>query len=150
MLQWEQLLEQQQEEALTGVGETFAEAKTRFDSEISDLTGGTTDPKAISANIQNLQKKGEGLVKQRDNTNDDAAITKFTTEINKTNDAINNNKEALDRLASSSELAAKALGEVTKIKDLQKNRSELVNKLLTQTPENTKKTTKSNPKPLKP
>ena len=126
-------------EALTGVGETFAEAKTRFDSEISDLTGGTTDPKAISANIQNLQKKGEGLVKQRDNTNDDAAITKFTTEINKTNDAINNNKEALDRLASSSELAAKALGEVTKIKDLQKNRSELVNKLLTQTPEEAKK-----------
>jgi hypothetical protein len=126
-------------EALTGVGETFAEAKTRFDSEISDLTGGTTDPKAISANIQNLQKKGEGLVKQRDNTNDDAAIAKFTTEINKTNDAINNNKEALDRLADSSELAAKALGEVTKIRDLQKNRSEVVNKLLTQTPEEAKK-----------
>jgi len=126
-------------EALTGVGETFAEAKARFDSEISDLTGGITDPKAIRANIQNLEKKGAALVEQRKNTDDEAAIAKFTTEINKTNDAINNNREGLERLANSSELAAKALGEVTKIRDLQKNRSEVVNKLLTQTPEEAQK-----------
>ena len=129
-------------EALTGVGESFAEAKTRFDSEISNLTGGTTDPKVIGANIENLQNRGKGLIEQRDNavaTGTDADVQKFVTELNQTNDSIRDNREALDRLANSSELAGKALGEVTKVRDLQKNRSELVNKLLTQTPEEAKK-----------
>jgi len=126
-------------EALTGIGETFAEAKTRFDSEISDLTGGTTDPKAISANIENLQNRGKGLVEQIGNSTNNDDIIKFREELDQTNNSIRDNREALERLANSSELAAKALGEVTKVRDLQKNRSELVNKLLTQTPEEAKK-----------
>jgi hypothetical protein len=125
-------------EAQTGVGESFEEAKARFDQEVGDLTGGITDPTAIRQNIQNLeqqrQQQQEDLKKANDAGDVDEA-KKLTTNLTATNTALNNNREALDKLADSAELAQKALDEVKNIKGLQQGREDFVNKLLTGTPE---------------
>jgi TP901 family phage tail tape measure protein len=125
-------------EAQTGVGESFDEAKARFDQEVGALTGGITDPTAIRQSIQNLEKQREQQQEDLKKANDAGDVDeakKLTTNLTATNTALNNNREALDKLADSAELAQKALDEVKNIKGLQQGREDFVNKLLTSTPE---------------
>jgi len=130
-------------EAQTGVGESYAEAKAKSDSSIARLTGGVTDPQAIGRNIDALTARRDQQMKARDaaasdpnltpKQQEDAAI-KFAKDIQATNNALNDNREALDKLANSAEVAQKALDEVKNIRGLQQDRENFVNQLLTNTP----------------
>jgi TP901 family phage tail tape measure protein len=131
-------------EAQTGVGESFSEAKAKSDSSIARLTGGVTDPQAIGRNIDALMARRDQQMKDRDaalsnpNLTQDQqkdAATKFAKDIQATNNALNDNREALDKLANSAEVAQKALDEVKNIRGLQQDRENFVNQLLTNTPE---------------
>ena len=139
-------------EAQTGVGESYAEAKTKSDSSIARLTGGVTDPQAIGRNIDGLMAQRDQQMKNRDTaasnpalTQDQQkeAVTKFTKDIQATNNALNDNREALDKLANSADVAQKALDEVKNVKGLQQDRENFVNQLLTNTPEEADKLNQS-------
>lgn len=125
-------------EAQTGVAESFDEANAKFMSDIGNLTGGITDPQAIGRNIEGLNKQYSDIEKQKQaalDRRDMDSAAKFTQQLQDTTDKLNNNKEALDKLANSAELAQKALDEVKNIRGLQQNREDFVNQLLTNTPE---------------
>jgi hypothetical protein len=139
-------------EAQTGVGESYSEAKAKSDSDIARLTGGATDPQAIGRNIDTLTARRDQQMKDRDaaasNPNltkkqQEDEATKFAKDIQATNNALNDNREALDKLANSAELAQKALDEVKNIKGLQQDRENFVNQLLTNTPEEADKLNQS-------
>jgi len=139
-------------EAQTGVGESYDEAKAKFDSDIKQLTGGATDPQAIGQNIDNLTAKRKQQMDARDAAMSNPNLTqdqqkaeaeKFAKDIQATNNALNDNREALDKMANSAELAQKALDEVKNVKGLQQDRENFVNQLLTNTPEEADKLNQS-------
>lgn len=139
-------------EAQTGVGESYAEAKTKSESDIRQLTGGATDPQAIGRNIDGLMAQRDQQMKNKNAAESNPAltpdqqkeaVTKFTKDIQATNNALNDNREALDKLANSADVAQKALDEVKNIKGLQQDRENFVNQLLTNTPEEADKLNQS-------
>ena len=127
-------------EVTTGVGETFEEMKARRDQEIAGLTGGLTDPTAIRQNIQKMSAQAPAEQAALDKVISNPASTDkereaATSKFMKFNESLNNSKEALDKLADSTELAEKALSDLKNVRELQKNRESFVNTLLTNTPE---------------
>jgi hypothetical protein len=129
-------------ETLTGIPQSFTDTKQSSMFETARLTGGITDPTAIGQNIINLQKQGSVLQTNIQQANDNGQTDKaaqFAIQLDKINNQINNSKEALDNLANSSDLVSKAFSEIQKTQGYMQNRTNLTDKLLTQTPEEAKK-----------
>ena len=129
-------------EMLTGIPQSFSDTKQSSMFETARLTGGITDPTAIGQNILNLQKQGSALQTNIQQANDNGETDKaaqFAIQLDKINNQINNSKEALDNLANSSDLVSKAFSEIQKTQEYMQNRTNLTDKLLTQTPEEAKK-----------
>lgn len=107
------------------------------DQPIRSMTGGTTDPAQIRANINRLENT-RGQLQQgmqgAQNRQDFGAVQAFNTELIRTNTALRDNYDALETLANSGEKASIALDEVNKIQQKQQAGTGLVEGLVTSTP----------------
>ena len=129
-------------QAITGRSESFSEMKGRLNADTARLTGGLTDPTAIGKQILSLQQRGSTLqsqIKQANDSGQTEKAAKFAQELDKINSQINNSSQALDNMANSGDLAAKALDDIADKKALLQSRTNVTETLLTQSPEEAKK-----------
>ena len=122
---------------MTGVDASFGETALISARRTGRDTGGRTDPFAILENIERLNKKSEDLEAKRDRaaTTDTDAYAKHTLELDENNRELARNKAALERLASSGELAAAALRDLSEIRALQDQTINQAKGILTRSPE---------------
>lgn len=119
--------------------------QARQNARISNLTGGITDPKQISQDIINKQKRQQELESElRTNTDlgtEEGAnkAKKAALELGELTLSIEKNKQALDILANSTDVASAALGKIQTIMDAMQGQGEFLDKLATATPEEAQK-----------
>ncbi len=122
---------------MTGVDASFGETALISARRTGRDTGGRTDPFAILQNIENLNKESEDLERKRAAVKgkDSDAFAKHTLELDENNRELARNKAALEKLASSGELAAAALRELSEIRALQDQTINQAKGILTRSPE---------------
>lgn len=126
-------------QAKGGPGASFAELQAQRNQRIGALTGGLTDPRAISAEIDRLTKQKEIKQAQLEaNANDRNKVVQIAQDIGYLDARLKESSEALKELAESGDLASAALDEIKNITELQKQGVEYNKKLLTTGPKELK------------
>ena len=123
-------------EVITGVGETFEERQARMNGDVASLTGGITSVAGIKNRMLSLQTSRQNIVKAQEATGGDPiGAAKLEKDLRAVDDQLRDTAEALDILATSTELVEKAFNDLKNVRELQKNRESFINTLLTNTPE---------------
>jgi TP901 family phage tail tape measure protein len=130
-------------EILSGYGETYNEKSNRIMGDVSNLAGGETTVQGIQNRQIRLSQQRDTLQKQQGTLTDKDALRNNVEQLNKLDDQLQNNREALDMLANSTELVDKAFSDLQHTSELQNNRQNFVNQLLTNTPEEADKLNQS-------
>jgi TP901 family phage tail tape measure protein len=130
-------------EILSGYGETYNEKNNRIMGDVGALAGGQTTVQGIKNRQIMLSGQRDVLQKQQDTLTDPDALRKNVEQLNKLDDQLRDNREALDMLANSTELVDKAFSNLQSTAELQNNRQNFVNQLLTNTPEEADKLNQS-------
>ena len=130
-------------EVLKGYGETYDEKSNRIMGDVSNLAGGETTAQGIKNRQIQLAEQRKALEKSQGALTDKDALRKNVEQLNKLDDQLRDNKEALDLLANSTELVDKAFSDLQNTAELQNNRQNFVNQLLTNTPEEADKLNQS-------
>jgi len=123
-------------EVTTGVGETFEERQARMNGDVASLTGGVTSVAGIKNRMLSLQTSRQNIVKAQEATGGDPiGAAKLEKDLRAVDDQLRDTAEALEILATSTELVEKAFNDLKNARELQKNRESFINTLLTNTPE---------------
>jgi len=130
-------------EVMTGVGETYGEKQARVMGDVAGLAGGQTSVGGIKNRIVDLQAQRTAVEEKRQGMSDPDELKKSAIQLRSLDDQLRDTREALDTLASSTELVEKAFDDLKNVRDLQKNRESFVNTLLTNTPEEADKLNKT-------
>jgi len=130
-------------EVMTGVGETYDEKQARVMGDVAGLAGGETSVGGIKNRIVDLQAQRTAVEEKRQGMSDPDELKKSAIQLRSLDDQLRDTREALDTLASSTELVEKAFDDLKNVRDLQKNRESFVNTLLTNTPEEADKLNKT-------
>ena len=130
-------------EVMTGVGETYDEKQARIMGDVAGLAGGQTTVGGIQNRMVDLQGQRKAVEEKRQGMSDPDELKKSAIQLRSLDDQLRDTREALDTLASSTELVEKAFDDLKNVRDLQKNRESFVNTLLTNTPEEADKLNKT-------
>lgn len=130
-------------EVMTGVGETYDEKQARIMGDVAGLAGGETTVRGIQNRMVDLQAQRTAVEEKRQGISDPNELKKSAEQLRSLDDQLRDTREALDTLASSTELVEKAFDDLKNVRELQKNRESFVNTLLTNTPEEADKLNKT-------
>jgi TP901 family phage tail tape measure protein len=147
-------------EATIGVGQTYEETRSSLLGQVSELTGGKFDANQNrvvggETTVAGVNQLIKNLTKQRNNKFDELSIAKdqvnvdpntinkLQSELQGFDTSLSNAKEAIDLLASSTELLEKAMNDLQRVTQLQEDRFKFAQKLVSNTPEESDKLNKT-------
>ena len=127
-------------QAIIGAPASLSTRRSIFNSNISGLTGGATDSTGIRRNIEGLTARKTDLDRKLENAKDSGQNTiDLEIEIGRLSTQINNNKQALDTLANSTDLASAAMEQLNTAQRMQASRLQNIDQILSSTPEELQK-----------
>ena len=122
----------------------LAERESIVNNRVARLTGGETDPNKIVANIQNKEGQRSALQDTiKDASKTEAERIKAIESLANLDMSINKNKQALDELANSTELASAAMDQLQSLQKMQADRLQNLDQVLTSTPQELQKLNQS-------
>jgi hypothetical protein len=122
----------------------LAERESIVNNRVSRLTGGETDLNKIVANIQNKEGQRSALQDTiKDESKTEAERIKAIESLANLDMSINKNKQALDELANSTELASAAMNQLQDLQKMQADRLQNLDQILTSTPQELQKLNES-------